>query len=309
MVRKADKSSAGGNAHQRAVANQQAKGSTYIPESTLAPHQPARNWGAVLTYWGTFCGWVGVGYAMSDRLPHIASLFYLAAFVQLAIGFWLKAHWKRNQKIITAIVGIAAFGIFEYYWMAHIPAPFFVSTGPVIAGTTPQDTGFLCLANGSTTAYPANLAISVNIVNGNASTVITDVALQIRTPRWSWLPFISRWIELKRVDTIGCRMADTFAPPGMGYLIDGGKFLDRELSGKTLHPYDSASGWLMFAYPTDVHDTRCARMRITVFDSQRNAAKAKVNDADTRNSMQGGEFPVGGLIDLRQYTIRPQRGP
>lgn len=81
-----------------------------------------RNWGLVLTYWGTFTGWVGLGYGTSGPHPYISSALYAVAILQISLGFWMWSKWRRLLRAIPALGVILTFGFIDYQWLGHLHA-------------------------------------------------------------------------------------------------------------------------------------------------------------------------------------------
>ena len=77
------------------------------------------NWGLILTFWGTFTGWVGLGYALSEHHPKASAGLYTIAIFQLSLAFWLWSKWKKPIRTVPIIAFISICLLLGYRWLIN----------------------------------------------------------------------------------------------------------------------------------------------------------------------------------------------
>jgi hypothetical protein len=74
-------------------------------------------WGFWLTYWGTFLGWAGFGYALMENHVYIASVLFAVALAQLIGGMWLVLGWPKSAKTAVSVLLLLGFVWLDRTWI------------------------------------------------------------------------------------------------------------------------------------------------------------------------------------------------
>src|SRR5436305_14977191 len=100
-----------------------------IRRNTADPMDSKKSrWGFLLTYWGTWFGWLLGGLSLTAAHFIWASVLFFVAFAQITAGMWLwfGMSWRTPMKVVATVLFTGLLGYADYGVISDGVTPVYV---------------------------------------------------------------------------------------------------------------------------------------------------------------------------------------
>lgn len=180
-------------------------------------------------------------------------------------------------------------------------SPFLVSSGPILKGNNPKTGGFAVFPLIPPQPDPSlqiryqivNLMIFVGVLNQQSvPTIIQGYKMEIKTRQGGWR-------KLEKIDVIN-REVYLGLDSTHFRSVDANPFFDRVIQHHSFKAGDSALGWMVFKYPSDLGTVDKFKLRITVYDPSGKKVRTELRTEDIEDDVQGARLDYGRPLELRK---------